>query len=46
MTIQNAGLALIVPEQKEPNIFLGETDVISYQSKNLDKSKVLQCVMH
>ena len=28
------------PEQKEPNIFLGKTDVISYQLKNLDESNI------
>ena len=28
------------PEQKESNIFLGKTDIISYQSKNLDESNI------
>ena len=28
------------PEQKELNIFLGKTDIISYQSKNLDESNI------
>ena len=28
------------PEQDEPHIFLGKTDIISYQSKNLDESNI------
>ena len=28
------------PEQKEPNTFLGKTDGISYQLKNLDESNI------
>ena len=33
-------LPSLCPEQKEPNIFLGKTDIISYQSKNLDENNI------
>ena len=28
------------PEQKEPNIYLGKTDIISHQLKNLNESSI------
>ena len=33
-------LPSLCPEQKESHIFLGKTDIISYQLKNLDESNI------
>ena len=33
-------LPSLCPEQKEPNNFLRKTDIIPYQSKNLDESNI------